>query len=88
MEVGQAPGEARANCAPDLLATGPRTCDRFHDTEGKSMDDRTFTHAQERVRKALEAISSGDPQPYIDCWAEADDVTLFGAWGPIERGHP
>ena len=20
-------------------------------------------------------------------WWDADDVTLFGAWGPIERGH-
>ena len=30
----------------------------------------------------------GDPQPYIDCWADDPDVTLFGAWGPIERGYP
>ena len=33
-------------------------------------------------------IGSGDPQPYIDCWADDPDVTLFGAWGPIERGYP
>jgi hypothetical protein len=31
-------------------------------------------------------IRSGDPQPYIDCWADPD-VTLFEAWGPIERGY-
>ncbi|MGI9148560.1 MAG: YybH family protein [Chloroflexota bacterium] len=24
---------------------------------------------------------------YIACWAESDDATLFGAWGPIEKGH-
>ena len=28
------------------------------------------------------------PQPYIDCWADDPEVTLFGAWGPIELGHP
>ena len=33
-------------------------------------------------------IRSGDPQPYIDCWADDPDVTLFGAWGPIELGYP
>ena len=32
-------------------------------------------------------MAAGDPEPYIDCWVESEDVTLFGAWGPIERGH-
>ncbi len=36
---------------------------------------------------ALVAIRRGDPQPYADCWSDSDDVTLFGAWGPIEVGH-
>ena len=49
--------------------------------------DGGFAEARERVREALAAIGSGDPQSYIDCWAEDGDVTLFGAWGPIERGH-
>jgi len=49
--------------------------------------DPGFTSARERVRDALAAIRSGDPQPYIDTWADIDDVTLFGAWGPIEKGH-
>jgi ketosteroid isomerase-like protein len=40
-----------------------------------------------RVEDAVMVIRSGDPQPYIDCWADDPDVTLFGAWGPIERGH-
>jgi hypothetical protein len=30
---------------------------------------------------------NGDPGPTIDSWAVSDDVTLFGAWGPIEKGH-
>jgi ketosteroid isomerase-like protein len=32
-------------------------------------------------------MGSGDPAPYIHCWAASDDATLFGAWGPIEKGH-
>ncbi len=32
-------------------------------------------------------MGSGDPEPYAALWAEDADVTLFGAWGPIERGH-
>ena len=49
--------------------------------------DNGFDAARERVRDALSAMGSGDPQPYIDCWADLPDVTLFGAWGPIERGY-
>jgi ketosteroid isomerase-like protein len=49
--------------------------------------EQAFLHARERVKTALGQMGSGDPEPYIDCWADADDVTLFGAWGPIEKGH-
>ena len=45
-----------------------------------------FEQARRRVRAALAEIASGNSQPYIDCWATSEDVTLFGAWGPIERG--
>ena len=41
----------------------------------------------ERVKTALAAMGSGDPEPYIALWPDAEDVTLFGAWGPIEKGH-
>jgi ketosteroid isomerase-like protein len=50
-------------------------------------DETGFADARARVATALGAIGSGDPLPYIDCWAERDDVTLLGAWGPIEQGH-
>jgi len=43
--------------------------------------------ALERVAAAVAAMGSGDPEPYAALWAEDADVTLFGAWGPIERGH-
>jgi ketosteroid isomerase-like protein len=47
---------------------------------------RDFADALARVKAALAAMGSGDPRPYAELWAESDDVTLFGAWGPIERG--
>ena len=50
-------------------------------------EDHSFTDALERVKAALAAMGSGDPQPYTACWAESDDATLFGAWGPIEKGY-
>jgi ketosteroid isomerase-like protein len=49
--------------------------------------DHEFGGARERVRTALAAMASGNPEPYIECWATSDDATLFGAWGPIEKGH-
>jgi ketosteroid isomerase-like protein len=50
-------------------------------------DDPGLAAALERVETALAAMSAGDPEPYVGCWAELEDVTLFGAWGPIEKGH-
>src|SRR5262245_52544495 len=52
-----------------------------------SIEDSGFAETLERVRAALAAMSSGDPEPYIHCWAESADATLFGAWGPIEQGY-
>jgi ketosteroid isomerase-like protein len=48
--------------------------------------DASLARAMERVDSSLTAMRSGDPQPYIDCWADSADATLFGAWGPIEKG--
>jgi hypothetical protein len=47
----------------------------------------SFAEARGQVRAALAATGSGRPEAYIDCWARSDDTTLFGAWGPIEKGH-
>ena len=49
--------------------------------------DHGFAEALEQVRVALAAMGSGNPEPYINCWAESEDATLFGAWGPIEKGY-
>jgi len=49
--------------------------------------EESLREAIDRVETAVLAMKVGDPQPYIDCFAESPDVTLFGAWGPCERGH-
>jgi ketosteroid isomerase-like protein len=49
--------------------------------------DPALAQALEQVEDGLGAMASGDPAPYAACWAEDDDVTLFGAWGPIEKGY-
>ena len=61
------------------------------DTEGGAGmtmpgEDSGFAAVRAQVRTALAAMGSGDPTPYSDLWAESDDATLFGAWGPIDRG--
>ncbi len=46
-----------------------------------------FARALDRVADALNAMFVGDPRPYAACWAPSDEATLFGAWGPVEKGH-
>ena len=46
-----------------------------------------LTEALTRVEEALRAMGAGDPAPYAALWHRDADVTLFGAWGTIERGH-
>jgi ketosteroid isomerase-like protein len=38
------------------------------------------------VDTALRAMGAGDHESYAALWDDSPDVTLFGAWGPIERG--
>jgi ketosteroid isomerase-like protein len=51
------------------------------------MIDDAFSEALEQQDAAIASMLDGDPGPFIDSWASSDDVTLFGAWGPIEKGH-
>ena len=48
--------------------------------------DPALSDAMKRADDALSAMRSGDPQPYINCWAASPDATLFGPWGPMEHG--
>jgi ketosteroid isomerase-like protein len=43
--------------------------------------------ALDRVADALTAMFTGDPAPYAALWAPGAQPTLYGAWGPIEKGH-
>jgi ketosteroid isomerase-like protein len=49
--------------------------------------DSGLAEVLEQVRHALAAMASGDPEPYSALWPDRPDVTLFGAWGPIEQGY-
>ncbi|HLY50963.1 MAG TPA: nuclear transport factor 2 family protein [Solirubrobacteraceae bacterium] len=51
------------------------------------MTDDAFTEALRQQDAAIASMLDGDPGPIIDSWAASDEVTLFGAWGPIEKGH-
>src|SRR5687768_3199925 len=53
---------------------------RAASTPSGADEDQKLAEARARVKAALAAMGSGDPQPYIDLWPERDDVTLFGAW--------
>ncbi len=48
---------------------------------------QTLADTLDDMTTALVAIRQGDPAPYAASWSDSDDVTLFGAWGPIEQGH-
>ena len=49
--------------------------------------DADLERALNAVAGGLAAIGAGNGGPYAACWAASDDATLFGAWGPIEKGH-
>ena len=51
------------------------------------MIDDSFTKKLEQENATTAAMFNGDPDPMINHWADSDDTTLFGAWGPIEKGH-
>jgi ketosteroid isomerase-like protein len=51
-----------------------------------TIPDQDLADALERLVEAIAAMSAGDPEPYKAWWAGSGDVTLFGAWGPIEKG--
>ncbi len=51
------------------------------------MTDDALNRALEQNDAAQTSMLNGDPDPMIRSWATSDDITLFGAWGPIEKGH-
>jgi ketosteroid isomerase-like protein len=51
------------------------------------MTDHALAKALEEMTAAHTAMYNGNPDPIINSWAASDDITLFGAAGPIEKGH-
>lgn len=51
------------------------------------MTDDAFAEALKQQDAAVASMLDGDPGPFIDSWAPSDDITLLGAWGPIEKVH-
>jgi hypothetical protein len=49
------------------------------------MTDEAPAKALEQGHVAQTAMLNGDPGPMINFWADSDDITLFGAWGPPSR---
>ncbi len=47
---------------------------------------RELEETLREVDAALRAMGAGDHESYAALWDDSPDVTLFGAWGPIERG--
>jgi ketosteroid isomerase-like protein len=48
---------------------------------------RDLAEVLDDLATALGAMGAGDPAPYAALWADSPDVTLYGAWGPMDRGH-
>jgi hypothetical protein len=46
------------------------------------MTDDAFVKTLEQETAKQAAMLNGDPDPMINYWADSDDITLFGGWGP------
>lgn len=46
----------------------------------------SFSDALVRVDDALSQMCAGRPEPFAALWSRADDVSLFGAFGPAVQG--
>ena len=51
------------------------------------MTDDRFVKTLEQETAIQAAMLNGDPGPMISYWADSDDITVFGGWGRIEKGH-
>jgi ketosteroid isomerase-like protein len=51
------------------------------------MTDDAFIEAVQQETAMQAAMLNGDPGPMISCWADSDDITVFGGWGRTEKGR-
>ena len=45
-----------------------------------------FQEMLDRMHSAIRDMGRGEPAPFMALWSHADDVSLFGAWGPCKQG--
>lgn len=45
-----------------------------------------FQRTLDQLEVAISQFIINNPTPYKQCWSQADDVTIFGAWGAYEKG--
>ena len=50
-------------------------------------EQESFDDALERFQQAASAVYQGDHRLWADMWSHADDVSLFGAFGPARVGR-
>lgn len=50
------------------------------------MGDADLQQAIDRAADGARAFLNGDPDAYGQLWSRADDVTIFGGFGGMERG--
>jgi len=48
--------------------------------------DTVFGDAVDSTQRAASTFVSGDPEPFKNRWAQAEDVSIFGGWGAYELG--
>ena len=48
--------------------------------------DASLQSALDRYKAAIGSLYRGQSAPYADCWDGRGDVTLYGAWGPVDTG--
>src|SRR6185503_2297117 len=63
--------------------TSPRSAPEWR---RKAMNAQTFRDVLAQEEAAERAIYNSDAEPYKALWSHADDVTLFGAFGPCKVG--
>ena len=48
--------------------------------------DSSLAQALDHYRMGIGVRYQGQSSPYAGCWERSSDVTLYGAWGPIDKG--
>jgi ketosteroid isomerase-like protein len=73
-------GRDRGSWPPEIYT------ERRGQQEGLMTTSERLSAVLERYKVAMGALRHGDAVPYADCWARTDEVTMYGPWGPVDKG--